>query len=194
MAIYPAYGAVILHIVLGPAAGGRDPVLLTLAASCGSIVTILHLLTGRREAAGDRLGSQSADEGWIEVGDADQIAEARAVIGVLPNGERVAVFRTKNRLVAISNVCSHQNGPVGEGKVVLGFITCPWHGYQYRPEDGCSPPPFTERIKRYPLKLVGRRVLVSAEAVPLGTRLEPVVLPNPNPSPNPSPAGASPGT
>jgi len=59
------------------------------------------------------------------------------------------VFKFKGRLSALSNVCSHQGGPVGEGKVVLGFVTCPWHGYQYRLEDGCSPPPFKERIRMY---------------------------------------------
>ena len=177
MAIYPAYAAIILHIFLGPAAAGRDPVLLTLAALGAAVVTTLHLVTGRREAASDALEPVSPEAGWIDVGDVGQIAEARAVIGVLPGGERVAVFRTGNRLVAVSNVCSHQNGPIGEGKVVDGFITCPWHGYQYRPEDGCSPPPFTERIKRYPLKLVDRRVWVATAAAPIGTKLETLALP-----------------
>ena len=29
-------------------------------------------------------------------------------------------------------------GPLGEGKIVDGCITCPWHGFQYRPQDGCT--------------------------------------------------------
>jgi hypothetical protein len=33
---------------------------------------------------------------------------------------------------------------LGEGKIVDGCITCPWHGYQYRPADGVAGP-FTER-------------------------------------------------
>jgi nitrite reductase/ring-hydroxylating ferredoxin subunit len=31
---------------------------------------------------------------------------------------------------------SIQNGPLGEGRIVDGCITCPWHGYQYRPDTG----------------------------------------------------------
>ncbi len=31
----------------------------------------------------------------------------------------------------ISNVCQHQNGPLGEGEIIDGCITCPWHGFQY---------------------------------------------------------------
>mgnify|MGYP003753304843 CR=1 FL=1 len=45
------------------------------------------------------------------------------------------------------NVCKHQMGPLGEGKIIDGCITCPWHGYQYLPANGQSPPPFTEMVK-----------------------------------------------
>lgn len=68
-------------------------------------------------------------------------------------------------------------GPVGEGKVVLGSVTCPWHGYQYRLEDGCSPPPFRERLRKYLVRLEGTRVLVNPEALPLGTRVPPLPVP-----------------
>ena len=46
------------------------------------------------------------------------------------------------RIFALSNVCRHQGGPLGEGRILAGCLTCPWHGYQYHVEDGCSPPPF----------------------------------------------------
>jgi len=60
--------------------------------------------------------------------------------------EPIAVFRYDGTVAAVSNVCWHPAGPLGEGRVMDGCITCPWHGYQYPPEDGCSPPPFNERI------------------------------------------------
>ena len=53
-------------------------------------------------------------------------------------------------------------------------MTCPWHGYQYRPEDGCSPPPFTEKVPTYALRVVRGRVEVEARARPAGTRVEPI--------------------
>ena len=56
----------------------------------------------------------------------------------LRNGERVAVFRHEGRLSAISNACANQNGPLGEGKIIDCMVTCPWHGFQYRVEDGCA--------------------------------------------------------
>ena len=67
----------------------------------------------------------------------------------------MAIFRDGDALSAISNLCAHQNGPLGEGRVIDGCVTCPWHGYQYRLRDGCAPPPFTERLATYRLALDG---------------------------------------
>ena len=59
---------------------------------------------------------------------------------------------------AVRSVCAHQGGPLGEGKIIDGCITCPWHGWQYRPADGQSPPPFTEKIATSRVRVVGRRI------------------------------------
>ena len=99
----------------------------------------------------------------------------------------VRLFRARDRygpqsrfydgkLSCVSNVCQHQNGPLGEGRVVDGFITCPWHGYQYCPDTGASPAPFTEQIPTFRLKVADGRVLVHPRPNPAGTRVEPVAL------------------
>ena len=72
------------------------------------------------------------------------------------------MFRNGNKVYAVSNVCRHQGGPLGEGRIIDGCITCPWHGFQYRPEDGQSPPPFTEKIATYATRIVDGVVQVSA--------------------------------
>ncbi len=73
----------------------------------------------------------------------------------------------------MSNVCQHQNGPLGEGKIVSGCIVCPWHGYEYRPESGASPPPFTEKVPTFAVQVVDGRVLVDPTPYPPGTWLAP---------------------
>jgi nitrite reductase/ring-hydroxylating ferredoxin subunit len=60
--------------------------------------------------------------------------------------------------------------------VIDGCVTCPWHGYQYRPEDGCSPPPSTEKVPTFRLRRDGDIVLVDPRALPPGTPTEPIVL------------------
>jgi hypothetical protein len=67
----------------------------------------------------------------------------------------------------------HGADPVGEGRVVDGCITCPWHGYQYLAESGQSPPPFTERIPTYELRIEGRTIFVSPKPNAPGTPVPP---------------------
>ncbi len=99
------------------------------------------------------------------------IEESRAKL-VEIKGESIAIYKSEGKLYAVSNYCSHQGGPLSEGKVVDGCITCPWHGFQYQPEDGCSPPPFEEKIKTYPLKIKDGVIYVASEAYPLGSKHE----------------------
>jgi nitrite reductase/ring-hydroxylating ferredoxin subunit len=103
------------------------------------------------------------------------IPENRARIVCL-SGERVAIFKYDGKISAVSNVCQHQNGPLGEGKIVHGCITCPWHGYQYQPEDGTSPAPFTEKVPTFRVQVREGRVLVDPRPLQAGTRVEPASI------------------
>jgi nitrite reductase/ring-hydroxylating ferredoxin subunit len=171
MSVYAAYGALVLHVALGVLQDEGSPVLATLLCAGLAGVAALHLVAGAREARRDR-EAPAADDGWVAVCRADEIPAQRARI-VVVGGERVAVFRYDGRISALSNVCKHQNGPLGEGKVVDGCVVCPWHGYQYRPADGQSPPPFTDRVATYRVRVVGGVVEIDPRALPPGTRVEP---------------------
>ena len=92
------------------------------------------------------------------------------------SGERVAVFRYDGKVSAISNVCQHQNGPLGEGRIVNGCVVCPWHGYEYRPDTGASPPPFTEKVPTFDVRVVDGRVFVHPKPHVPGTRVEPALV------------------
>ena len=95
---------------------------------------------------------------------------------MVQSGERVAVFKYAGHISAVSGVCRHQNGPLGEGKIVGGCIVCPWHGYEYEPASGRAPAPFTERLPTFAVRVVGRRVLVDPIPHPPGTYIEPAIV------------------
>ena len=95
---------------------------------------------------------------------------------LLPQGDRVAIYLMEGKLSAISNACAHQNGPLGEGKVIDCLVTCPWHGFQYDVRNGRSPAPFTEKVPTYNLRLQGKTVQVDPQANPPGTPVEPVAI------------------
>jgi len=138
-------------------------------------VLSLHLAAAFREKWVDQARHEAVDEGFVEVCQVDRIAEKCATIVSL-SGERVAVFRYDGKVSAISNACQHQNGPLGEGRIIDGCVTCPWHGYQYQPESGAAPPPFKEKIPTFRVKVVEGSVFVHPRPNPPGTRVEPAQI------------------
>ena len=125
-----------------------SPLLAAVLGVGFTIVTALHVTSAVVERRKDTARGLAAD-GYIAVCTVERIPEKRACV-VSCGGERVAVFRYDGKISAISNVCQHQNGPLGEGKFIDRCVTCPWHGYQYRPDSGASPPPFTRKGSNIP--------------------------------------------
>jgi len=176
MLVYVAYAALILHVSLGVLQQETDPWLAGLLATGLVWIVSIHLIAASREAVGDRpFAATAAQDGWVPVCTPDEIPDDRARIFCL-SGERIAVFKYDGKVSAVSNVCQHQNGPLGEGRVIDGCITCPWHGYQYSPDTGASPPPFTEKIPTFNVRVEEGKIWVDPHPNPAGTRAEPVSL------------------
>jgi len=174
LSIYLAYALVVVHVAFGQLQSATNPGLAVVVAVSALGLVALHLLAARAELRRER-GRMARSAGqWLVAGPAGAIEEGRAIVLRPPLAEPIAVFRHKNALSAVGHLCAHQNGPLGEGRVVDGCITCPWHGFQYRLEDGCAPPPYTERIPVHRLRIEGGIVMVDPAPQPLGTRVEPV--------------------
>jgi nitrite reductase/ring-hydroxylating ferredoxin subunit/DMSO/TMAO reductase YedYZ heme-binding membrane subunit len=167
--VYVAYGSVIAHVALGVLQDERNPVYLVLLG-CGLFAVFgLHLAAQRKEAQVDRRRQAAEADGYIYTCDAHDLADGHG-LSVRIADERRAIFRHGDRIYALSNVCRHQGGPIGEGRILDGCITCPWHGWQYLPDTGTSPPPFHEVIATYPVRVVDGRVYVHPKSNELETR------------------------
>ncbi len=46
-------------------------------------------------------------------------------------GKAVALANVEGKFYAISDVCVHRGGPLGQGELHGKVVTCPWHGWQY---------------------------------------------------------------
>jgi nitrite reductase/ring-hydroxylating ferredoxin subunit len=171
MLVYVAYGLLIAHVTLGALQSETSALLAAVLAAGLTTVTALHLAAAVVERRNDKEHA-AVGNGYVPVCEVDSIPEKQARV-VSCGGERVAVFKYDGRISAVSNVCQHQNGPLGEGKIIDGCITCPWHGYQYLPESGASPPPFTEKVPTFRTLIVGNQVFVHPSPLPPGTRVEP---------------------
>ncbi|MBI1187099.1 MAG: Rieske 2Fe-2S domain-containing protein [Alphaproteobacteria bacterium] len=172
MLVYAAYGLVVMHVTLGVLQAESHPAFAVMTGLSLAIVTGLHLLAGFVEARRD--AEPDVDGGWVFVATLSELEDGIGRTVTLPDGERAAVFRHGDKVSALSNACAHQNGPLGEGRILDGCVTCPWHGFQYDPETGRSPPPFTEKVATYRLRRDGDRLLIDPRALPPGTRTDPV--------------------
>ncbi len=178
MGVYAAYALLVGHVTLG-ALQTETGLGLSLAVGIGAVWIVgLHLAAARRER--DRPAPRAPD-GWVDVGPVAEIPESRAKV-VFASGERIAVFRYGGRVSALSGVCQHQNGPLGEGRIIDGLVTCPWHGFQYDPASGAAPPPFSERIPTFDVVVRHGRAFVDPTPHPPGTRVEPARVPGASPA------------
>jgi len=176
MMIYAGYASVVAHVLFGYLQGATDLIFPVLVVVFSLAVLVLQLAAGRQETKRDRDTDAKADGEWVDIAHLNDIEDEHGLVVPLPSGERIAIFRYDGKLSATSNACAHQNGPLGEGRIIDGCITCPWHGFQYRPEDGRAPAPFTEKIATYRLQLRDGRIFVDSTPNPPGTHVDPVLI------------------
>jgi nitrite reductase (NADH) small subunit len=46
-------------------------------------------------------------------------------------GLKLAFFSVDGKVHAISSVCAHRGGPLGEGHLEGKTVTCPWHAWDF---------------------------------------------------------------
>jgi sulfoxide reductase heme-binding subunit YedZ len=177
MLVYVAYGAVVLHVLLGAASGhGGSPPYVWAVVVGFVIIAGLHLGAAIAQGGRDRAQRSAPKNDWIDAGPADAIPHRRARIVIAPSGAQIAIFRYDGKVSAVSNVCAHQMGPLGEGCIVDGLVTCPWHGWQYDPATGRSPPPYTERVETFNVRVENGRILVDPKPNAKGAPATPAAI------------------
>jgi nitrite reductase/ring-hydroxylating ferredoxin subunit len=56
----------------------------------------------------------------------------RQMVGEIP----VVAVRSGGRVHVLADRCSHMSGPLSDGELADGCLTCPWHGSVFRIADG----------------------------------------------------------
>lgn len=72
----------------------------------------------------------------------------------------VAIANIDDKLFAISSVCLHHGGPLGEGTLDGTLVTCPWHGWQYDVTTGKLAQQPSDGVQCYPVELRGDEIFV----------------------------------
>ena len=103
---------------------------------------------------------------WTPVVDEAELPEGQPVQAEA-GGVGVVLYRTPDRILAISSRCSHAGGPLHEGSVdaSTNCVTCPWHQSEFRLEDGAVVHgPATVPQVGYDVRVEGGKVEVRARS------------------------------
>ncbi len=173
--VYLAYIMLLFHVLLGSVQNESIYPMSAILGSGALVIGLLHIVAYFQNIQNIKKINVSSGSSFIVVGKISDFPLERAIIFEHSN-QKIAIFNHENKLSAVSNVCRHQGGPVGEGKIIEGCITCPWHGYQYYPHNGCSPPPFEEKLETYQLNVTNGIVYVDPNPFQAGTPVEPVSM------------------
>ena len=75
------------------------------------------------------------EPGWHDLMPAAELPDrspVKRLVGEVP----VVVIRDGRKVHVLAGRCSHLSGPLFEGKLADGCLTCPWHGSVFRVSDG----------------------------------------------------------
>ena len=96
---------------------------------------------------------------WIRIGTTDELPPG-SLMEVLQNGEPYAVCNVEGEFRAMSGVCPHHGGPLGQGAMEGSLVTCPWHSWQFESSNGACTFDNTLRIRTYPVRVEKNDLLV----------------------------------
>ncbi|HWR00144.1 MAG TPA: Rieske 2Fe-2S domain-containing protein [Candidatus Methylomirabilis sp.] len=162
--VYVAYVSAVLHLYFG-AALAQDPWAQWTVIGLFVLVMGSHAAGWIRNAQERRSRSPvagGASNGWTNVCALSDLkpGEGRRVD---MNGFPIALFLHEGRVLAFFGYCAHQKGPLWQGKIIQGYLTCPWHGWQYSVKDGKGPEGLHDQVPFYETKVEGGRVFVRIE-------------------------------
>jgi nitrite reductase (NADH) small subunit len=97
---------------------------------------------------------------WVAVGSLEDIPlrGARCV----KNGDTtIAIFRTAdNKVFAVEDKCPHKNGPLSQGIVHDGCVTCPLHNWVISLETGKAQGADEGATRTFPIRMDGNTILL----------------------------------
>ncbi len=100
-------------------------------------------------------------QNWVTIGSLNDIPRRGA--RCVKNGEMtIAVFRTvDDQVFALEDKCPHKNGPLSQGIVHDGCVTCPLHNWVISLETGEAQGADEGAAASFPVRLDGDTILLA---------------------------------
>jgi multimeric flavodoxin WrbA/nitrite reductase/ring-hydroxylating ferredoxin subunit len=101
---------------------------------------------------------------WHDLGEIETL-KVTSLQQITIRRTRIALSYHDGQFGAISGVCNHVGGPLGEGTFDGDYVVCPWHHYKYHCRTGEGEPGYeTDRVPRYELKQENGHLFINLKA------------------------------
>jgi nitrite reductase/ring-hydroxylating ferredoxin subunit/multimeric flavodoxin WrbA len=103
-------------------------------------------------------------QNWHDLGPVEDFQKS-ALTEVNAGHVKLAISWKNGEFGAISGVCNHAGGPLGQGQLDGEYVVCPWHHWKFHCRTGLGEPGFEEdAVPSHALKVEGGRLFVQLEA------------------------------
>jgi 3-phenylpropionate/trans-cinnamate dioxygenase ferredoxin subunit len=101
----------------------------------------------------NRLEADSNEINYVDIGPANEVDNGERLF-VEIDGNAIVVFNLLGEMFAIGDVCSHDDGPLGDGEVNGYEVVCPRHGAKFDVRTGKARSlPAVVNIPSYPVRV-----------------------------------------
>ena len=103
----------------------------------------------------------TADTGWIEACDADEIEE-EDVMRFDHGNQTYAIYRIDDDYYATDGLCTHEQVHLADGLVMDNIIECPKHNGRFDIRTGAAKgAPVCVNLKTYPVRVEAGKVFIN---------------------------------
>jgi nitrite reductase/ring-hydroxylating ferredoxin subunit len=84
-----------------------------------------------------------------------------SVTEVAVGGDVYALCRVGGRVSALSGVCLHRGGPLGQGAIHEGRVLCPWHAWEWDCRTGANSFDPAQKVATFEVRVEGDDILLA---------------------------------
>jgi nitrite reductase/ring-hydroxylating ferredoxin subunit/multimeric flavodoxin WrbA len=101
------------------------------------------------------------ESSWHDLGPAEPL-RARPLQQIEIGRLKIALSWVGGQFAAISGVCNHAGGPLGDGTLDGDYVVCPWHHYKFHRATGEGEPGYEDdRVPRHEVRETDGRLFVN---------------------------------
>lgn len=98
---------------------------------------------------------------FMKVAKVGDLAPGEKLLVEYDDEDEVGLINLNGSIYAISNICTHDDGPLLDGKIENECIICPRHGAKFNIKTGDYTLPAFAPVPRYEVKIEGDDILIA---------------------------------